>query len=82
MESGYYEAKLSKKTTMTEESIKKFEEDIKNGNPIDLESYIYNEAEDYSNNTTNMAIFIGENIEKFMTNGINEIFDFLKSLVT
>ncbi len=67
---------------MTEESIKKFEEDIKNGNPIDLESYIYNEAEDYSNNTTNMAIFIGENIEKFMTNGINEIFDFLKSLVT
>ncbi len=82
IESGYYEAKLSKKTTMTEESIKKFEEDIKNGNPIDLESYIYNEAEDYSNNTTNMAIFIGENIEKFMTNGINEIFDFLKSLVT
>lgn len=82
MESGYYEAKLSKKTTMTEESIKKFEEDIKNGNPIDLESYTYNEAQDYSNNTTNMAIFIGENIEKFMTNGINEIFDFLKSLVT
>lgn len=82
MESGYYEAKLSKKTTMTEESIKKFESDIKNGKPIDINSYSYNEFTDYSNNTTNLAIFVGENVEKFMTSGINSVFEFLKSLVT
>lgn len=82
LESGYYEAKLSKKTAMTEESIQKFEEDIKNGNPIDVNSYVYEEHKDYSNNTTDAAIFIGSKVESFMSGGITEIFDIVKSLFT
>lgn len=82
LESGYYEAKLSKKTAMTEESIQRFEEDIKNGNPIDVNSYIYEEHKDFSNNTTDAAIFIGSKVESFMSNGITEIFDIVKSLFT
>ncbi len=82
LESGYYEAKVSKKTAMTEESIQKFEEDIKNGNPIDLNSYTYEEYKDFSNNTTDAAIFIGSKVESFMSNGITEIFDIVKSLFT
>lgn len=82
LESGYYEAKVSKKTAMTEESIKKFEEDIKNGNPIDVNSYTYEEHKDYSNNTTDAAIFIGSKVESFMSSGITEVFDIVKSLFT
>lgn len=82
LESGYYEAKAAKKTAMTEESIQKFEADIKEGKPIDLESYTYETTKDYSNNTTDAAIFIGSKVEKFMSTGINDFFDLLKSLVT
>lgn len=82
LESGYYESKLEKKTAMTEESIKKFEDDIKNNKPIDLDDYAFNEEKDYANNTTDAAIFIGGKVEKFMSSGINNFFNLLKSLVT
>lgn len=82
LESGYYEAKVTKKTAMTEESIKKFEQDIKDGKPIDIKSYQYVEHKDYSNNTTDAAIFIGNQVESFMASGITEIFDIVKSLLT
>ncbi len=82
LESGYYETKVTKKTSMTEESIKKFEQDIKEGKPIDLESYTYNEVKDYSNNTTDMAVYIGKKVEKFMSTGITDIFDIIKTLFT
>lgn len=82
LESGYYEAKVSKKTAMTEESIRKFEEDIKEGKPIDVNSYVYKEQTDYSNNTTDAAIFIGSKVEQFMSTGITEIFEVVKSLFT
>lgn len=82
LESGYYESKVAKKTAMTEESIKKFEQDIKNNKPIDLDDYTFNEQKDYGNNTTDAAIFIGSKVEKFMSSGINDLFNVLKSLVT
>lgn len=82
LESGYYESKIAKKTAMTEESIKQFEQDIKDNKPIDINNYTYETHKDYGNNTTDAAIFIGDKVEKFMSTGIDEIFTFLKSLVT
>ena len=82
LESGYYEAKLSKKTAMTEESIKKFEQDVKEGNPIDVQAYVFEEKNDYSNHTTDAAVFIGGRVEDFMSKGITELFGIVKSLFT
>lgn len=82
LESGYYESKMAKKTAMTEESIKKFEQDIKDNKPIDLKDYTFENHKDYGNNTTDLAIFIGGKVEKFMSSGINDLFNVLKSLVT
>lgn len=82
LESGYYEAKVAKKTALTEESIKKFESDVKEGKAIDINSYVYDEYKDYSNHTTDAAIFIGEKVEKFMSTGINDLFNMVKSLFT
>lgn len=82
LESGYYESKVAKKTTMTEENIKKFEQDIKEGKAIDIDSYVYENHHDYSNNTTDVAIFIGSKVEQFMSTGINDFFNVVKSLFT
>ena len=82
LESGYYETKISKKTSITAESIEKFEQDIKDGKPIDLETYTYNETKDYSNNTTDVAIYLGEKVEKFMSTGISDVFNVIKTLFT
>lgn len=82
LESGYYESKTAKKTAMTEESIKQFEEDIKQNKPIDINDYTFETQEYYGNNTTDAAIFIGGKVEKIMSSGINDLFDILKALVT
>ncbi len=82
LESGYYETKVATKATLTEDSIKQFEQDIKDGKPIDVNNYTYDEKKDFSNNTTDVAIFLSERIEKFMANGITDFFDVIKALFT
>ena len=82
LESGYYESKIAKKTEMTEESVKRFEEDIKNGKPIDVDSYVFKEHKDYRNNTTDAAIFIGKKVEKLMSTGITDFFNLVKAFFT
>lgn len=82
LETGYYESKLAKKTAMTAESIKQFEEDIKQNKPIDINDYTLETKSYYGNNTTDAAIFIGSKVEKIMSSGINDLFNILKSLVT
>ena len=36
IQAGYYEAKLGEKTTITEEAIKQFEEDVRSGKDVDI----------------------------------------------
>ena len=40
--SGYYTTKIAQEKVLTEEEIKKFEEDIKNGKDIDISVYTNN----------------------------------------
>lgn len=82
LETGYYESKVAKKTAMTAESIKQFEEDIKQNKPIDINDYTLETELYYGNNTTDAAIFIGSKVEKIMSSGINDLFNILKALVT
>ncbi len=81
-ESGYYQSKLSKKTQLTNESIKKFEQDIKENKPIDVNDYVIRNDADYSNKTTDTGIFIAKNVEKIASGGLNNFFNLLKSLFT
>ena len=39
---GYYEDVNNKKASLTEEKIKQFEEDVKNGKKIEVENYVVN----------------------------------------
>ena len=51
-ESGYYEYELANKKYLTEEEMKKFEEDVRNGEEIDLKDYTVDTRIDYTNKFT------------------------------
>ena len=61
-ETNYYEYSNNKKAIVTEENIKRFEEDISNGKKIDISNYINNDSKDYSNKVTNL----GDNISNLL----------------
>lgn len=80
IECGYYEAKLSKKSALTKENITKFEEDVKNGKVIDINSYTIEENMDYSNSITKMGTAISESVNTVMTEGLGTALDLIKKL--
>lgn len=51
---GYYEYKLNNKNILTEEAIKQFENDVKEGKPIIASNYI-KEQKNYSNKANILA---------------------------
>ena len=79
---GYYEAKLSEKTTITNEAIKQFEEDVRNGKNVDINDYLTDNYQDYSNQTTKAGYAFSSSIERFMSIGINEEVNIFKMIYT
>ena len=78
--SGYYDYYMQERTIMTNEKIKEFEEDVKNGEDIDIKEYI-EEDNDYTNNITNLMYQISENGCKLTRKIIKLLFRKLKFLV-
>ncbi len=78
--SGYYESRIRNKVAITNESIKEFEEKINNGEVINLDSYLQNEIEDYSNPVSKLGDNITTGIEKVVTEGSKIVVNILKSL--
>lgn len=72
---GYYEYSLNNKKNLTEESIKRFEEDVKKGKDIDINNYLENTYVDYSNKltdtTSRISIKLNNYLKEFLTNGLN-----------
>ena len=79
---GYYEAKVNAKTTITQENMKQFEEDVKNGKEVDIKDYVTDTYEDYSSNTSKAGVRFSTLIEKFMADGITDMINVLKKLFT
>lgn len=76
MATGYLEVENRKKTALTEEAIRKYEQDLKAGKKIDMKNYI-TEEKVYSNRISNVALGATGIIEK----GFNTIIDYLFSEV-
>lgn len=72
--SGYYEEQNNKKATLTEEKIKQFEEDVKNGEEIKVENYVVNMKKNYENKLSTFGLFTSKFIAKYFKKGINGIF--------
>ena len=73
--SGYYETKQSRNKSLTEEQIKVFEEDIKNGKQIDITDYMKDNTKNYSTNLSNNVYKISLKLEKAVDNTIKLIFN-------
>ena len=78
--SGYYETTLNEKVVLTDQQIAKFEQDVINGEVIDLNSYILEERKDYSNKFTDAGDKFTEVVEKFVTEGLSGVLKVLKTL--
>lgn len=79
--SGYYEYELRRKTSFTEEQIKKFEQDIKDGKEIDVEEYISSTNKNYQNKLSSTALSLSEIISKYTKLGIEKVFSVIGSAV-
>lgn len=80
LNAGYYEYIKRQETTFTSEQIKKFEDDVLLGNPVDIENYMGNVN---PNNLSNRRLgnSISDGISKYATISLERIFKILNNLI-
>ena len=78
---GYYDYKLQEKTILTNEQIKKFEQDLKEGKEVDIEEYLKKNEKDYSNKFTTNVTKVTLTTNKYLKKGIESIFGILDDFV-
>ena len=75
---GYYNI-ASKNKIITEEKMKEFESDVKNGKSIDIKNYVRDET-NYKNTYSNIGYQSSLFIDNTLNKGINKIGKVLKKL--
>jgi len=78
---GYYEYQNHQKTTLTEEQIRKFEEDVKNGNEVDINKYLVVDTKKYNNALSKLASKLSDNISKIVNNGVEYTFKYISKII-
>ncbi len=78
---GYYEFEQKKITTLTEEQIKKFEQDVKDGKQIDIENYLDTGKKNYDNKISSISLSLSQKIEDAVTSGIEYLFQAVEKVV-
>lgn len=71
---GYYTPRSAKTKALTEEQIKIFEEDIKNGKTIDITEYTTNLKKDYTTKLSDNIYKTSLKLEEFIDDMIKSIF--------
>ncbi len=79
---GYYDSSMRKKTEFTNNQIKRFEQDVKDGKQVDINDYLIDENKDYTNNTSKVGYYISSSIEKILSDSIKNIGNIFKKLFT
>lgn len=78
---GYYEYEIRQKKEFTEEQIRMFEEDLKQGKQIDMNAYLEYTNKDYQNNASKLTLSISEEIGKYTKMGIEAILTRISKLI-
>ncbi len=79
---GYYDYREYNKMILTEKSMKKFENDVKEGKDITASDYLETKYKDYSNNVSKLGLKTGEYTEKLVTKGLGGFIKVLSKLFT
>lgn len=77
---GYYEYEQYKKKELTEEQIRKFEQDIEEGKEIDIDSYL-EPTKNYQNKISNTTLTISNLISDYMSKGVEFVFGGIGKLI-
>lgn len=75
---GYYNI-ASKNKIITDEKMKEFEKDIKNGKYVDIKEYVRDET-DYKNNYSNFGYHLSMGIDTIINKGFKNIGKVLEKL--
>lgn len=79
--SNYYEYELHKKVMLTNEDIKRFEDDVKNNKEVDIDNYISSRV-DYSNSFSKASTKLSKETKKYIKQGIEGIFNIFSKMFT
>ena len=78
---GYYSFSAINRKQLTEEQIKKFEEDVKNGVDIDINNYLEENTVSYKNNISSLGYNISNITSDIIKEGIYKIFNLFGDLI-
>lgn len=78
---GYYEYQNHQKAVMTEEQIRKFEDDVSNGKEVDIKDYIDIEQTTFDNKFTKLTSKFSDGISYIVQGGVNQTFKFLAKMM-
>lgn len=78
---GYYEFKNYEKMSMTQEQIKQFEQDIKDGKEVDIKNYVVNTSKDYQNTFSKVGLDLSTGISGIVESSVVKIFGTIAGLV-
>ena len=78
---GYYEFEQYNKKVLTEEKIKEFEQDIKNGKNIDVNNYVVKENKNYESKISKIGDEMSSYVESVVVSGLNTTFKYLNNLM-
>ena len=78
---GYYDYENKKTKVLTEQQMKKFELDVKNGVNLDLESYIVKPKNSYQSVLSKLGSKTSKTVSTIISSSVNYTFDFLIKFV-
>ena len=73
---------INRQTILTEEKIKEFEEDVKNGTFVDIKDYTENTYVDTSNTASNIGAKVGEGLDSLINEKAKGIIDFIGKFIS
>ena len=79
---GYYEFQNYRRMTMTREQIEQFEQDIRDGVPVDIRNYVIDHHIDYQNRFSNTGSRLSARISESVTSGIERLFGAISDHMT
>lgn len=78
---GYYEYELNKRSTLTQEAIDRFEQDVKEGKEVDVNEYLVEDKKDYSNKFSKAGLDLSKKIGQLFSEGVKLIFNSVGNFV-
>lgn len=81
-ETGYFDYHNRQNVVLTEQKIKEFEEDIKNGVNMDIENYLENSKINYNNNTSRFGLYLSNKLGEVVKSGIEIVVKSLNGAIS